>query len=93
MSERAEKRGLQQKMFEKQQNERAHMQKFVDRFKAQASKARQAQSRIKALERMDLGLTSLPTEPFSLNFRIEEIPSPMLSLSEVDIGYEEGNQF
>jgi ATP-binding cassette subfamily F protein 3 len=52
--ERALKAGLQQKMHEKQEAARAHMQSFVDRFKAQASKARQAQSRMKALEKMDI---------------------------------------
>jgi ATP-binding cassette subfamily F protein 3 len=52
--ERALRSGLQQKMHEKQQAERAHMQAFIDRFKAKASKASQAQSRIKALERMDI---------------------------------------
>ena len=90
--ERAEKRGLQQKMFEKQQAERAHMQKFVDRFKAQASKARQAQSRIKALERMDLVDAVIADRAIQFRFPDpEEIPSPMLSLSEADVGYEEGN--
>ena len=78
MNERAEKRGLQQKMFEKQQNERAHMQKFVDRFKAQASKARQAQSRIKALERMDLVDAVIADRAIQFKFPDpEEIPSPI----------------
>jgi len=89
--ERAEKRGLQQKMFEKQQNERQHMQKFVDRFKAQASKARQAQSRIKALERMNLVDAVIADRAVQFTFpNPDEIPSPMLSMNDTDIGYTEG---
>jgi ATP-binding cassette subfamily F protein 3 len=56
-------------MFEKQQRERAHLQKYVDRFRAKATKARQAQSRIKALERMELIAAAHIDTPFSFSFR------------------------
>jgi ATP-binding cassette subfamily F protein 3 len=86
--ERAEALGLQQKMFEKQQAERAHMQKFVDRFKAQASKASQAQSRIKALERMDIVDAVIADRAVHFTFpNPKEIPSPMISINGADIGY------
>ncbi len=90
--ERAERLGLQQKMFEKQQAERAHMQKFVDRFKAQASKARQAQSRMKALERMDIVDAVIAHRAVRFSFPSpDKIPSPMVSIDQADVGYSEGN--
>lgn len=90
--ERAEKLGLQQKIFEKQQAERAHMQKFIDRFKAQASKARQAQSRIKALERMDIVDAVIADRAVRFTFpNPDKIPSPMLSIENASVGYSEGN--
>ncbi len=90
--ERAEKLGLQQKMFEKQQVERAHMQKFVDRFKAQASKASQAQSRMKALERMDIVDAVIADRAVHFTFpNPDKIGSPMISIGKVDIGYSAGN--
>ena len=89
--ERAEALGLQQKMFEKQQAERAHMQKFVDRFKAQASKASQAQSRVKALERMDIVDAVIADRAVHFTFpNPKEIPSPMISINGADIGYTAG---
>ena len=89
--ERAEALGLQQKMFEKQQAERAHMQKFVDRFKAQASKARQAQSRMKALERMDIVNAVIADRAVHFTFpNPPEIASPMISMNHADIGYAPG---
>ena len=90
--ERAEALGLQQKMFEKQQVERAHMQKFVDRFKAQASKASQAQSRMKALERMDIVDAVIADRAVHFTFpNPKEIASPMIAIDNADIGYTEGN--
>ncbi len=90
--ERAEALGLQQKMFEKQQAERAHMQKFVDRFKAQASKASQAQSRVKALERMDIVDAVIASRAVHFKFPNPKIiPSPMISIDKADIGYTAGN--
>lgn len=89
--ERALRMGLQQKMFEKQQAERAHMQAFIDRFKAKASKATQAQSRVKAMERMDLVDAVIADRAIKFNFpNPEKIPSPMLSIQKADIGYVEG---
>lgn len=89
--ERAQRLGLQQKMFEKQQAQRAHMQAFVDRFKAKASKASQAQSRIKALEKMDLVDAVIADRAIQFKFpNPEKIASPMISINKADIGYTEG---
>jgi ATP-binding cassette subfamily F protein 3 len=89
--ERAEALGLQQKMHDKQQAERAHMQKFVDRFKAQSSKARQAQSRVKALEKMDIVDAVIAERAVHFTFpNPKEIASPMISIDKVDIGYTAG---
>ncbi|MAS88109.1 MAG: glycosyl transferase family 1 [Micavibrio sp.] len=83
--------GLQQKMHEKQEAERAHMQAFVDRFKAQASKARQAQSRMKALEKMDIVDAVIAERAIQFTFPGPvQIASPMLSINHADIGYVEG---
>ena len=87
--ERAEKLNLQQKMFEKQQAQRAHMQAFVDRFRAKASKARQAQSRLKALEKMDLVSEVMAAR--SIHFRFpqpDQMPPPLMTIDHVDVGYE-----
>ena len=87
---RAERLTQQQSMFEKQQRERAHLQRFVDRFRAQATKARQAQSRIKALERM---VDIAPIRAAStIQFEFREplaLPVPLLRLNEVSAGYGE----
>ncbi len=89
--ERALRTGLQQKMFEKQQAERAHMQAFIDRFKAKASKATQAQSRVKAMERMDLVDAVIAERAVKFSFPSpEKIPSPMLTIQKADVGYVEG---
>ncbi len=80
--------GLQQKMHEKQQTERAHMQQFVDRFKAKASKARQAQSRMKALEKMDIVDAVIASRAVKFSFpNPEKIPSPMITINHADVGY------
>jgi ATP-binding cassette subfamily F protein 3 len=85
---RAEKLSQQQSAYQKQQREIAHIQSFVDRFKAQATKARQAQSRIKALERMELIAMAHVDSPFDFSFaKPEKMPNPLLSLDKVDIGY------
>ncbi len=90
--ERAEALGLQQKMHEKQKAQRAHMQKFVDRFKAQASKATQAQSRMKALEKMDIVDAVIADRAVHFTFpNPKEIASPMISIDKADIGYTKGN--
>jgi len=86
---RAERMVLQQAAFEKQQDRMAHLQKFIDRFKAKASKAKQAQSRVKALERMERLAPVLTASDFSFEFREPvSLPNPMLMFDEVACGYE-----
>jgi len=87
---RAEHLATQQTAFEKQQVERQHMQKFVERFKAKAKKAKQAQSRVKALERMELIAPAHVDSPFNFKFKVaEKIPNPLVNLDEVNAGYKE----
>jgi len=86
---RAEKLAQQQSAYQKQQREIAHIQSFVTRFKAQATKARQAQSRIKALERMEVIAMAHVDSPFNFTFPApQKMPNPLLTLDEVTIGYE-----
>ena len=85
---RAERMMQQQKAFEKQQAQRAHMESFIRRFKAQATKARQAQSRIKALERMEELAPAHVDSPFDFVFReADKTSNPLLDLSEAQLGY------
>ncbi|WP_342650215.1 ATP-binding cassette domain-containing protein [Pseudomonas sp. REB1044] len=85
---RAERLAQQQQAYEKQQAQRAHMEKYIARFKAQATKARQAQSRIKALERMEELSAAHVDSPFDFVFReAQKISSPLLDLSEGRLGY------
>ena len=85
---RSERLAQQQSMFEKQQRERAHLQKFVDRFRAQATKARQAQSRIKALERMVDIAPVRAASTITFSFREpQSLPVPLLRLAETSAGY------
>ncbi len=87
---RAEKLAQQQSSYQKQQREIAHIQSFVTRFKAQATKARQAQSRIKALERMELISMAHVDSPFNFTFPApKKMPNPLLTLDDVTIGYEQ----
>ncbi|GIU30446.1 ABC transporter ATP-binding protein [Shewanella schlegeliana] len=87
---RAERMAQQQVAFERQQKERAHMQSFVDRFRYKASKAKQAQSRLKALERMAELLPSQADSPFHMAFREPEaLPNPLVTMDQVSIGYGE----
>ena len=86
---RAAKLAEIQSNFIKQQKEVAHMQSFINRFKAKATKARQAQSRVKALEKMELIDPAHIDSPF--NFTIsetEKISNPLISLSESNLGYD-----
>ncbi|MDF5565520.1 ATP-binding cassette domain-containing protein, partial [Vibrio parahaemolyticus] len=79
---------LQQAMFEKQQKQMSHMQSYIDRFRYKASKARQAQSRIKALERMEKVLPAQFDNPFSFQFREPAaLPNPIMMMDEVSAGY------
>ncbi len=87
---RAEQLANQQAAYEKQQKEIAHMQSFVDRFKAKATKAKQAQSRVKALERMTIISQAHVDSPFYFHFKKSTaIPSPILTLDECTVGYSD----
>ena len=87
---RAERMAQQQVAYERQQKERAHMQTFVDRFRYKASKAKQAQSRLKALERMANLLPSHADSPFHMAFREPEaLPNPLVTMEKVSIGYDD----
>ena len=88
-SMRAERMLQQQQAFDKQQERMAHLQKFIDRFKAKASKAKQAQSRVKALERMEKLAPVLTASDFSFEFREPlNLPNPMLMFDTVSVGYD-----
>jgi ATP-binding cassette, subfamily F, member 3 len=85
---RAQQLALQQSAFEKQQKTIAHLQSFIDRFKAKATKARQAQSRVKALEKMELIAPAHAASPFTFEFRTPDAaPNPMLVMEGVRCGY------
>lgn len=86
--QRAEKLALQQAMFEKQQRKVAHLHSYIDRFRVQATKARQAQSRIKALERMEMISAAHVDSQFSFEFRAPmAAPDPLLVLDGMSVGY------
>jgi ATP-binding cassette, subfamily F, member 3 len=77
-----------QASFEKQKERMAHLQKFIDRFKAKASKAKQAQSRVKALARMEKLAPVLTSADFQFEFREpQSLPNPMLAFADVACGY------
>jgi ATP-binding cassette subfamily F protein 3 len=86
--QRAEQLRLQQIAHEREQVERAHLQSFIDRFKAKASKAKQAQSRMKRLEKM-AGTEAVRAErAFHFQFAVpDRLPDSMLQLEEVEAGY------
>lgn len=85
---RAERMAQQQVAYERQQKERAHMQSFVDRFRAKASKAKQAQSRLKALERMTELLPAKADSQFTMAFRQPDaLPNPLIKMEHVSAGY------
>ncbi|MGQ5523672.1 ATP-binding cassette domain-containing protein [Chitinimonas sp. PSY-7] len=87
-AQKAEKLAQQQQAFEKQQREAAHLQKYIDRFRAQATKARQAQSRIKALERMEMISAAHIDSPFDFSFRPPaSSPNPLLRIEHGAAGY------
>ena len=86
--QRAEKLALQQAMYEKQQRKVAHLHSYIDRFRVQATKARQAQSRIKALERMEMISAAHVDSQFNFEFRAPvSAPDPLLVLDDVNAGY------
>ncbi|NUX57713.1 ATP-binding cassette domain-containing protein [Paraburkholderia youngii] len=92
---RAQQIALQQSAYEKQQRTVAHLQSYINRFKAQATKARQAQSRVKALEKMELIAPAHVASPFTFEFRTpDSAPNPMMVMEEVRCGYhaEDGSE-
>ena len=85
---RAEKMALDLAMYEKQQKQKAHLQKFINRFKAKASKAKQAQSRVKQLNKIeDIALVHVAS-PIQFEFEEVEAPDPMIRIREGQIGYD-----
>ncbi|CAA6811400.1 MAG: Glutathione-regulated potassium-efflux system ATP-binding protein, partial [uncultured Thiotrichaceae bacterium] len=87
---RAERLAQQQSAYQKQQTEIAHIQKYVDRFRAQATKARQAQSRLKALERMETIAPAHVDSQFNFSFRKpDKLPDRLLNTEAVSVGYGE----
>jgi ATP-binding cassette subfamily F protein 3 len=85
---RAEQLAQQQALYEKQQQEVAHIESFVRRFRAKASKAKQAQSRLKTLQRMELISRAHVDSPFHFSFSApDKLPHPLLSLDQVAVGY------
>ena len=92
---RAQQLELQQAAYAKQQDKIAHLQKFIDRFKAKATKAKQAQSRVKALERMEKIAPVLASADFTFEFREpDNLPNPMLAITDTAFGYrsEDGRE-
>lgn len=91
---RMERLALQQAMFEKQQKQIAHMQSYVERFRYKASKAKQAQSRLKALERMDTIAAAQVENPFHFQFLpCKNLKHQIVTLEHADIGYGDVNIF
>lgn len=88
--QRSAKLAQQQALYENQQAKVAHLQSYIDRFRAKATKAKQAQSRIKMLERMELIAPAHVDNPFHFNFKKPEfLPSPLLMMEKVVAGYDE----
>ncbi|CAM4460970.1 MAG: putative ABC transporter ATP-binding protein YheS [Legionellaceae bacterium] len=87
--QRSERLAQQQANYVKQQHHIAHIQKFIDRFKAQATKAKQAQSRIKALERLEMVSAATIDSPFDFTFfEPQACPNPLLKISQANLGYD-----
>jgi ATP-binding cassette, subfamily F, member 3 len=85
---RAQQMELQQNAFAKQQDKIAHLQAFINRFKAKASKAKQAQSRVKALDRMERLAPVLASADFTFEFKEPaNLPNPMLAMEGASFGY------
>ena len=85
---RAEQLSLQQSAYLKQQREIEHMQSFVDRFRAKATKAKQAQSRLKALQRMQLIAPAHVDSPFTMRlFKPEKLPDRLFMCKQTTLGY------
>ncbi|MHB9022248.1 MAG: ABC-F family ATP-binding cassette domain-containing protein [Halothiobacillus sp.] len=87
-SMRAERQAQNQAFSAKIERERAHLNAFVDRFRAQASKAKQAQSRIKALARLPVLAATHADSSFNFSFRTApNAPDPLLTMEHIDLGY------
>ena len=87
---RAEQLAQQQVLYDRQQREIKHIQSFITRFKAKATKAKQAQSRVKTLEKMELITQAHVDSPFHFEFHApEKIPNPLVSLDDIKLGYGE----
>ncbi|RYF19268.1 MAG: ATP-binding cassette domain-containing protein [Comamonadaceae bacterium] len=87
---RAQQLEQQQSAYSRQQDKIAHLQKFIDRFKAKATKAKQAQSRVKALERMEKIAPVLASAEFTFEFKEpQNLPNPMLAIQDAAFGYGE----
>ena len=85
---RAEQMALQQAAYARQQDKIAHLQSFINRFKAKASKAKQAQSRVKALDRMEKLAPLLASADFTFEFKEPlSLPNPMLTIDDASFGY------
>jgi ATP-binding cassette subfamily F protein 3 len=86
--QRAERLAQQQSLFDRQQREIAHIEDYIRRFRAKATKARQAQSRIKALERMERIAAAHVDTPFTFRFRdCPAAPDPLLQIEGGAVGY------
>ena len=87
-TQRATKLAQQAAMYRQQQQKIAHLQSYIDRFKAKATKAKQAQSRVKALERMELIAPAYADNPFTFAFRPPaSLPNPLMTLEQASAGY------
>ena len=85
---RSQQLTVQQAAFEKQQDRIAHLQSFISRFKAKATKAKQAQSRVKALERMEKVAPVITSADFTFEFKTpQDLPNPMLTIRDAVVGY------
>ena len=87
---RSQQLTLQHASFSKQQDRIAHLQSFISRFKAKASKAKQAQSRVKALERMEKIAPVLAAADFTFEFKEpDSLPNPMITIRNAVVGYSD----
>lgn len=89
-NQRTVKLAQQQSLYENQQHKIAHLQSYIDRFRVKATKARQAQSRLKMLERMEKIAPAHVDNPFQFSFRpAEALPSPLITMENVVAGYDD----
>ena len=87
---RGERLIQQQALYAQQQRHIAHLQSYIDRFRAQATKARQAQSRIKALDRLELVAAAHLDSPFTFEFaELHDLPNPLMQTDGIKLGYGE----